>query len=832
MRFSATSLMLLLTMFITGSAFAYGERINHIPIGSGSSGRSIQIEAVVEDGLLDPVRANIYFRISGEAVFRTAEMLIEQRTMSGEIPADEIKPPGLEYYIVATMEGGGKIQFPSGAPDLTQPLSVVVKDAVESAFGKEGVFVLSPDPGIKMTDGQVLIAFSINQNIHKINLDNLIIKLDGKNLTNRANMSEGIVALTVTGVVPGIHYVTVDSKEDGKSERLADWVFHIQSREEIKRAERSLDGRLNLGYSHENVSEDVRNITYADGRLNGKLSGMEWATRIYLTNRERGNLQPQNRFLLSVKYGGLTLRGGDFYPRISEFTAWGLRTRGAEAVFISDYFNLNVAWGYTRRATEGEGTYDTTFVTPDSMQIDPRIIRAGNYERQLLAIRPAFPITRHAILGINILKSKDGLSSIDWGSAPKDNLVIGADLKIKSPDRRVQFSTETAISLYNRDFSDGAMEDARDFEDFIVINQYFDPLPSDSSILEEGLSVNELAGKLIDEITKSSLAHRSSLILNYFNNELRLGYKTIGRSFHSLGSPSILTDVAGFSLQDRLRLLKNRLYLTLGYEEYANNINERSPTTLERNIIRGSIAYYSPVKYPNINFGLRLYDRVNDGERVENIISIEDTIVTDTRIDQQTFNYNLGINQVFKTGQYVHTASLLYNSTISEDYVFEGQDADVVSLNLNLVSRFGGFLETRLAYNNSVQKSMSGGYKVDYNTISVYGRYTILPRRLWIDGGLYYTTASGGNDLVNPEPVDVDPDEVVWESMLDFNRLKFSLGIEYNLSDKHEIEMNAYQVDHTDDGYTSYYSTRKEYSRETSLSRDDLVVRLRYEYKF
>lgn len=565
-RIGIVIMLILLPLVITRTASAYGERINHMPIGAASIGRPAQIEAVVEDGLLDPVSARIYYRTGGESVFRFVEMLIEQRTITGEIPAAEVTTSGFEYYIEATLEGGGKIQFPSGAPDITQPLGVVVKEITRTVYDKAGILVLSPDPGTKLTDGNVLIAFSINQNIRKIDPENLIIKLDGKNLTQRATLSQEVVALTITGVKPGVHYVRVDLKESGEPERLVDWIFHVQSRDEMRRAERAFEGKLNTGYSHENISERVDNITYADGRIYGNVGKLEWGARTYITSEERGNQQPQNRFLLSLKYGGLSVRGGDFYPRISEFTAWGLRTRGAELAFTSKYFNLNAAWGYTRRAIEGEGTFDTTFITPDSLQIDPSVLRAGTYGRQLFAIRPSFPITRNAEFGINILKSKDSFSSIDWGSAPKDNLVFGWDFKIKSSNRRIQFSTETAISMYNRDFSDGAMKDAKDFEDIIVINQYFDPLPGDSSILEEGIGVPELAGKLFDEIFKSSLAHRSTLVLNYYHNELQLGYKTIGRSFHSLGSPSVLTDVAGFSIQNRLRLLKNRLYLTIGYE--------------------------------------------------------------------------------------------------------------------------------------------------------------------------------------------------------------------------------------------------------------------------
>ena len=115
---------------------------------------------------------------------------------------------------------------------------------------------------------------------------------------------------------------------------------------------------------------------------------------------------------------------------------------------------------------------------------------------------------------------------------------------------------------------------------------------------------------------KCSAAIPISIKLNFFKNELKLGYKSVGRSFKSLGSPGVQTDIKGFSVSDRLRLFNNRIYLNFGFDNYDDNVNDRAETTTNKKTMTGGMSFYTPPSLPNLNFSTRLYNRKNDAEIV------------------------------------------------------------------------------------------------------------------------------------------------------------------------------------------------------------------------
>ena len=64
----------------------------------------------------------------------------------------------------------------------------------------------------------------------------------------------------------------------------------------------------------------------------------------------------------------------------------------------------------------------------------------------------------------------------------------------------IKLSSETAISLYNSDISTGPLSQAKSVKDFIVVNQYFEPLPSDSAIFDTTAGTGELAFSVLKEL--------------------------------------------------------------------------------------------------------------------------------------------------------------------------------------------------------------------------------------------------------------------------------------------------------------------------------------------
>jgi hypothetical protein len=436
------------------------------------------------------------------------------------------------------------------------------------------------------------------------------------------------------------------------------------------------------------------------------------------------------------------------------------------------------------------------------------------------------------------MKVKDDKGSIDFGMSPEDNLVIGADLNMAFDKQRIMFNTETAISMYNSDISVAPMKDAESLKNLIVVNQFFEPLPSDAGILEEDISPVKLASKLFSELLESSLAHRTSLTLNYFKNELKLGYKSIGRSFNSLGSPTVQTDIAGFNIQDRFRLLKNRLFITLGYELYHDNVNGRSETTTDRNIVRFNIAYYSPQGYPNVSLGYRLHNRKNDGEIIHyySPIYLDSLLdVIDNRLNNNSATYNFALDQSFLFAGMDNNARFSFSKSATEDEIAATNEnsTDMTSYSVGLSSRKGERIESRVSLSMSTQEAYGGDFSTDYNAISADGRYMLLSN-LWLTGGLGMTLVEGGNDELNPEPVDSLKATTTHSAVIDYSRMQLSAGLEYRYKVRHKFTLNAYKVFQTDEGSTTYWdgAMLKNQDAPGYIRQDDFVTRLKYSFSF
>ncbi len=851
------ALTALLTLLIaSGVASAQNERLLHSPVTIAVPDQPIEINVTVEGSEAPATEGRIYYRKPDQEAFGYVEMVVDQFELSGTIPPEDVEQDYLEYYIEVYLPGDLVLTYPEGAPDPTAPLQVAIRPiGAGESRAEKAVVVLSPEPGSRFEEGSVLIALTLMQHIRPMDPNALRIVLDGYDLTRQAQISEDMVALVAEGLKPGEHHASLYLVEGDVREKLVGWGFLISRPEAVQAAPGRVKGNVNTGYSHENISARIRNITYLDARANGACKRVDWAAKMYLTSLERGYLQSQHRFLASARYGALTVRAGDTQPRLSEFTLWGTRTRGAHIALRTPGFDMDVVWGFLRRSIEGAGGDTTIYVVDpatsdtlasevdpaqDSIRVEKKVTVPGTYRRRMLAIRPGFRLARGVTLGLNILKAKDDVGSVEWGMGPKDNLVLGADLGMTFDHRRIVFKTETAVSLYNRDISSGAMTDAEDIDGLIVVNQFFEPLPTDSSILEEGISATELAKNIFGELVESALAHRTSLTLNYFKNELRLGYKSVGRSFTSLGSPTIQSDVKGFNIQDRFRLFKNRVYMTLGYEAYQDNVNGRSETTTDRSIVRSSIAYYSPPMYPNVSFGYRLHNRKNDGtiETIYNPTTGDSMDTIDSRIKNGSASFNFGVDHSFAFAGMQNSARLSITRSATEDQVSESgnTDTDLTGYSLSIGMRKGRKLENRAALRLTSQESMGGNFTTDYKVVSLSSRYMYLPERLWISGGFSITLAEGGNDFMSPFPDTTiyDPADIARSVVIDYSRMQFSVGTEFHLTRRHQFSLNAYKVIHTDDGSTVYWDEHTVNNSDAAdfIRQEDFATRIKYSYNF
>ena len=288
-----------------------------------------------------------------------------------------------------------------------------------------------------------------------------------------------------------------------------------------------------------------------------------------------------------------------------------------------------------------------------------------------------------------------------------------------------------------------------------------------------------------------------------------------------------------------MRLLSNRVYLNIGMEGYTDNVNGRSDRTLDRNILRGGLSYYTPQTYPNISFGMRLNNRENDGAVSIYLPpqgSIAEPVRVDNRVDDKMTNYNFTIDQSFRYYGFDNTAVFSMNTAKTDNAldstVSTGTDLGTYSLSLTM--RKGKLLESKLSYSTTSQTALGDIVDNGYNSLTLTTKYMVLPKQLWVTGAITRNSADGETVGLTQLPAGADSAAYPYSSVLKNSRTQLSLGADYNLKNKHKISFNMYKVFYSDDGYVEYYNGGQVMNSDSPYvrSRDDFVTRLRYTLKF
>jgi len=823
-------------------------------------GDPIEITARIEGAPDSPQRAFLYYRAAGANIFTPMEMTIDRWNISATVLTTTMFVDDVEYYLEAEFPSGKVTEPVQGAQSSRLFRVHLIPATIGEKLEGDGVTILSPDPGTDVPTDDVLIAISISQGINAIDPANLKLTLNNIDVTKNATVTPDLVLFTIKKLRPGKHFISLFEVVDGKENKLVGWGFGAMQSEEERLASskpRPFRGNLEARYSHEDISNKVRDIGTLSGTATFVYKKFNWSNKAFVTSQEIDTLQTQNRFLSMLNYGPITLSVGDVAPQLSEFSLWGTRTRGVELEIKSSPMDLNVVYGEMYRGIDGGiGRLDSLVVRgpagdtlkskinplQDSLMVDT-LVNSGTYRRMITAVRPNFHATDAVNIGFNVMKVKDDVESISYGREPQDNLVVGFEFGIATKNRRFQLNSETALSLFNSDISSGAMEQASMIEPVIVINPHFDPLPVDSSLLDSNQTSMGIAQKIGKELLSSATAHQSDLTINVLNNEFRVGYKQIGRSFHSLGSPGVPIDLKGYFVNDRLRIFDNRLYLSGGYEHYSDNVNERAPYTTSRNAITGGIAFYSPAGYPNINFNTRMFDRKNDAKLTVILLPDGTSDTSGVLIEDNTVAFDVTVDQTFNWLKMEHNAAVSYNQSTSDDKHNPTAKNELATYILRMSSRQGNLLTTAIAVSRTEQNSLANRSKISYTTGSVNGRYMLLPDMLWLSGGVSMNMAEGG----------LEPDTISYPNGYDLNftRLEFSVGSEFIFAKNHSIGLSAYAVNQADDGTTHIWeqgppdpannnlraykpapTVTKNKDNPGFVPQNDLVGRLVYTFKF
>lgn len=686
---------------------------------------------------------NIAFRSFGQTEFRKSEMILMGNSAKTTIPAEAVAPPFLEYYLFITMRNGSSQTYPLGIQEGVAPLQIAVSSFSEK--DKE-ILLLSPTVGEILTQQELMISVSFIKAPDKVVASKTKIFINDEDVSSHAVYTGDILVLCGENLSRelkvGSILIRIDIYDSGGN------LYHIISRNiRIISTELAAVAFWNFRGSLKGESRseqfDAQSTWYNNIAADLNAESGTWSINgnAYITSEEVGNQQPYNRYSLYLKGGDwLELQAGDGFPRFPNLIMDGKRVRGFNGSLNLGFINIQSAYGETERAIEGKlketfNSDDLATLERDVIPINEQLYKKpygrvdlGTFKRKILAVRPSFGSGENFQLGFSYLHSKDDIGSIEFGARPEENLVLGTDLIVAFDSQNFMFTTQAAVSLNNKDISSGTLTDKQ-------IDEIFGSNSNFSVDLNDVKKVRDLIGNFItvnqylgpwNPQEFASVAAEAALTLNYFNNNIKASYIYRGNDFQSFGQSFLRTDVKGINLVDRIRMIDNKLFLSIGYEELKDNLQKTKIATTTFRTVNASISLFPRADFPNITLG---YTRnINN-----NGLSLSDALRKMYVVDDITNRAMVQLSYDF-TALVKHSSSLSFSTSSKDDNGMMNIDAKFSMGSLNFTSYWTP--QWTSLFGIVINNSELFGKASSYVTMSFGGKHKLLENKLQLSAAL------------------------------------------------------------------------------------------------
>lgn len=683
-------------------------------------------------------RVLFLYRPFGTSLYRTLVLELLGNRATGLLPADALIPPAVEYYIVLRDRSGSLETYPqteAANPIATPPQNTRRLQVTSGPARTPQVVFLSPEPAALVAPEDVMVSVSLYRTDSTIARRSTKILIDETDVSASAVFSDDIIVFipSNTGMMlaPGTHTVTVQLFErNGSPAASSSILFSVPGEVPIRLSEARgrkfiYDASFTAETRHEEVGSAGEWYNRAGLQFKGDYGNLRVTSNLFVTSEEKSYRQPQNRYFISGELPWIKVGLGDTYPDFPSLILSGVRVRGISSALRLGYVNVDVAYGSTVRAIDGAelgrlpidslALAQQRYPFASYAQINPTtwgVYDYGTYSRSLFALRPSFGSGETWQFGLTWLSSKDDMGSIRYGIRPQENIVLGTDFIAKFDESRLQINGQLAFSAYNNDISSGTFTDA--YIDSVYPNNA-STIKSVRDILSPFITVNDN----IRPLSVSKLATAAGEVgvgLNYFDNAFRFTYLYRGNDYNSFGQTFLRTDVQGFNLVDRVRLLQSQLFATVGFERLQDNTaNTKAATTTFTNL-NVALSYYPIPKIPNVTIGYSRYHNDN-GLLTDTLTAIQD--VTNRVYVQSSYDFEAAAR---------HTAMFTISASKREDSSPRRLNVNNLMTSLGIGTRYRIPLQTdfsaALNLNDLPTGTPGETRRFNYTTLMAHARYT------------------------------------------------------------------------------------------------------------
>ncbi len=755
--------LLILLVWIPALLMPQPMSLVHVPLREYSGDDALFFECLFTADVNTLTSITLYARPSGNRGYQQYPMHFNGVEWVGRIPARDLPPGGMEYFILAESVSDGVISAPDTDP-FNSPFRITYtgtevdgENRTMLSYREGGTLqaeylILAPEPGSTVEQENFIVAVSLF-NVPDIDLESVRILINSIDRTAYIEKSPELLTLTLPSeLIPGgLQTVTLQASDRyGTPYREERWSFTVTGGGKARRKlSRSLNGQLSSEFRYEETSGIQNNLLRFTGRINGSIQNIQWGASGMWVSNESKNSQPRNTAGAFIRSPYADIEAGTIYPEMSRFTLYGNRVNGGLFRLKLGFFDLTYLQGELLRPVEGRAELDST------SQIWS--ITSYTYSRQVRILQPAFHLGEHFSLKFTAMHTRDDTASLDpalhiqdfnpdtdrytfRGSRPADNLVFDTHLSLNLDNYRFLWTHNLALSMINRNIYGGA-DDSITIGDqtfdiasslpsflqpekisyFFIINEN-STLPIPAS-LDETMSELKLHPLKISEYP--SLAYRTSLRLNYYNNLITWTFRHIAPEFSSLAYPGLQTDIQVSEISDRIRLLKNRLIITLLYSsQYDNLLKQKKEYVTTTSTYSAGLSVLPGRDLPTVTVSFRYFLRENDlNTPADTLSEILQSAATDQRIRNENLYQLFTLTQPLKTGEIPTDLTLNYIRTLRRDKIpdrpedFINPDYAMNLWSFSGTTRWSTTLVHILSWTR-MQNEMGNGSEFTYQTFS------------------------------------------------------------------------------------------------------------------
>ncbi len=728
----------LLSVFSKENLAQISNSVSKVNFGTAVEGQplTVNVDLLPVSNISD---IRIAYRLFEEREFNIREMELVGNSASFTIPAEDVSLPYITYYLIIDFTDGSSETYPLGVPEAARPLEITVRG---SSPKDQEVIILSPAAAETVAVEDLFVSISLIRASENVDVLATKVFIKGVDITEYVLFAGDLILFYANNfpeiVTPGSNSLRVELYDkEGNLYHTVESRFDTRRKDLLIRTAKDFtySGMINAESRREEYSGNDQWFNNISIDLDGSYKDWNFGAYAYVTSEEKPELQAQNRYSAKVNYQSwLKLKAGDAYPKYANVIMNGKRIRGVSGSLNFGTFNIQSSYGQIYRGVEGiliepysrlEAPLESNVILIDSAKhgqpygrIDP-----GTYKRDLFVVRPSFGSGRTFQWGLTYLHGKDDPGSIEFGAKPKENVLAGTDIKLAFDDQKIIIKGEAAVSLFNKDISPGELSDEQ------IDSMYSDENSALGGDAEDFRNLRDQVGRFItfnqyigplnpEEL--SSLAAEASVQLNYYSNNIRASYRYRGNDYYSFGNDYLRTDLKGFNISDRVRLMRNQLFVTLSYEKLEDNLQDTKIATTEFQTINTSVSYFPRENLPSVTIGYSNYRNDNGlqstGEFDPNL-SINDN--TDRILATVAYDIKTGID---------HAASLNVTSSTRDDMTSNNRDSKYLSMSLSVNSYWQRDLSSSfylMYYDSEISAE-----PYSYITVSVGAQYKMLQDRL------------------------------------------------------------------------------------------------------